>query len=85
MQHTVRAARTGKIGTRELANIAYGAACARGRSLDKLFEALAWAAEPHICYFSEQNLANIAWVLLDGLYVENINSRLLVVATSSSY
>ena len=56
--------RGGEVGGRELANIAYGAAQAftmLGQSDEKLFTALARAAELRMSEFKAQEIANTAW------------------------
>ena len=62
VQHPVRAAQTGEIGARELANVGYGAACSSmGKSLGALFAALARTAQRRVGEFNAQELANTAW------------------------
>eukprot|EP00746_Dinoflagellata_sp_MGD_P109548 gnl/MRDRNA2_/MRDRNA2_46926_c0_seq1.p1 gnl/MRDRNA2_/MRDRNA2_46926_c0~~gnl/MRDRNA2_/MRDRNA2_46926_c0_seq1.p1 ORF type:complete len:587 (-),score=107.87 gnl/MRDRNA2_/MRDRNA2_46926_c0_seq1:178-1938(-) len=62
VQQTVRAARTGSIGPRQLANVAYGMACSgRGGALTTVFATFAKAAEPVAEEFNAQELANTAW------------------------
>ena len=63
VKHTMQAARTGDIGAREIANIAYGAArSSEGKQMGVLFVALASAAaEWRMTDFNSQNLANTAW------------------------
>ena len=53
-QHTVRKAEAGEIGARELAGVAYGAACcARAVLPGLLFTVLARAAEWRLIEFNE--------------------------------
>ena len=69
VQHTVQAARAGELGGRELANVAYGAACSGRDSWPSvifappasLFAELATAAQLRMGGFNPQNLANAAW------------------------
>ena len=58
----MQAARVAKIGARQLANIASGAAHSSRRPiLGTLFKVLAKATERRVCNFNTQNLANTAW------------------------
>ena len=60
VQGAVRAAR--EMGARELANVAYGAACSgSGESLGALFALLARVAQRRVGEFNAQELANTAW------------------------
>ena len=64
VQDTVDAAVAREIGSRELANVAYGAALVFamvGQPDAPLFTALAREAERHLRDFKPQNLANTAW------------------------
>ena len=63
VQQTVRAARAGEVGTRQLTNVAYGAArsSGRGESQDVLFTGVARAAERIVGEFNSQDLANTAF------------------------
>ena len=61
MQCTAQAARTEIIGARQLANIAYGAACSGlGKQLGAMFKAVARVAEWCVANFNAQGLANTA-------------------------
>ena len=61
MQCTAQAARTEDIGARQLANIAYGAACSGlGKQLGAMFKAVARVAERCVATFNAQGLANTA-------------------------
>ena len=69
VQHTVRAAETGEIGARQLANVAYGMARSRrggllGVPFRVLFAALAKAAERKVSELNPQDLANTAWAFV---------------------
>ena len=62
MQHAVRKAQAGQVGSRALANMAYGAArCGRGGMLRILVAALATAAKRRLSAFNPQEVANTAW------------------------
>ena len=62
VQHTVHEAQEGHLGTRPLANIAYGGTRSlRGNWKGTLFAALARIAEWHLGDFNVQHLANTAW------------------------
>ena len=53
-----------EIGARELANVAYGAACGcKGHEWGMLFAALATATEKLLAEFKPQELANTAWAI----------------------
>ena len=61
VQCTMQAARTGDIGVRELANIAYGAAYGgAGKQMGALFMGLARAGKRRMAGFNAQDLANTA-------------------------
>ena len=61
VQCTMQAARKGDIGVRELANIAYGAACSgRKEQMGALFLGLACVAKQRMANFKSQELANTA-------------------------
>ena len=61
VQRTVQAARTGDIGVRALANIAYGAACGgAGNQKGALFMGLARAGMRRMAGFTTQNLTSTA-------------------------
>ena len=73
VQHAIRAAKAGELAARQVANIAYGAARGgRGRSLGKLFGALAAAAELCVSDLNAQELANtaLAFATTDQLEVQ---------------
>ena len=58
----MQATRTEDIGARQLANIAYGAACSGlGKQMGAMFKALARVAERCVANFDAQALANTAW------------------------
>ena len=58
----VRIGLPGDIGVRQLANIAYGAACSgMGKQLGALFMGLACAAKWRMADFHAQDIANTAW------------------------
>ena len=63
VQHTMRKANAGVVGTRELANMAYGAAVHShvGKSPVALFVAVATAAQRCVRDFNAQGCANMAW------------------------
>ena len=62
VQHTVREAVTSRIGVRQLANVAYGAALSGMEvSLWVMFAVLARAVERRLGEFNAQSLANTAW------------------------
>ena len=62
VQHTVHEAQEGHLGTRQLANIAYGGThTLRGNWKGTLFEGLARTAEWRLGDFNVQELANTAW------------------------
>eukprot|EP00746_Dinoflagellata_sp_MGD_P081956 gnl/MRDRNA2_/MRDRNA2_325573_c0_seq1.p1 gnl/MRDRNA2_/MRDRNA2_325573_c0~~gnl/MRDRNA2_/MRDRNA2_325573_c0_seq1.p1 ORF type:complete len:115 (-),score=10.24 gnl/MRDRNA2_/MRDRNA2_325573_c0_seq1:65-409(-) len=62
IQHTVRAAAAGDLSARVISNVAYGAAQIRGgKSMNRLFQALAGAAEASVSDFNAQDISNTAW------------------------
>ena len=62
VNRTVSKADAGQIGARQVANVAYGAACSgRAEFQGLLFNALARAAERRVSEFNAQSLANTAW------------------------
>ncbi len=62
VQHTAHAAKVGKMGSRGLTNVAYGAALSgMEASFGLLFAALASAAKHSVGEFNAQDLANTAW------------------------
>ena len=65
VQYTVQAARVAKIGARQLANIASGAAHSSRRPiLVTLFKVLAKATERRVCNFNAQAFANTGWAFV---------------------
>ncbi len=62
MQQTSQKAEAGKIGARQLANVAYGATCGSSAELlDMLVATLSRAAEHRVSEFNAQDVANTAW------------------------
>eukprot|EP00747_Dinoflagellata_sp_TGD_P116491 gnl/TRDRNA2_/TRDRNA2_172393_c4_seq2.p1 gnl/TRDRNA2_/TRDRNA2_172393_c4~~gnl/TRDRNA2_/TRDRNA2_172393_c4_seq2.p1 ORF type:complete len:311 (+),score=34.16 gnl/TRDRNA2_/TRDRNA2_172393_c4_seq2:115-1047(+) len=62
LQYTTQAVKDGRLGTRELANVAYNAACLGGvGSLSELFGELGTSATGRVNDFSAEELANITW------------------------